>query len=82
MRGMKKKNKVVLVKVYILLCWCWIIALLYAMCRVEWGINPEWENLAHIMLVVSLCLVVLMVYFVSKAFKCKTFDKNAECKLF
>lgn len=63
---MKMKNKVVLVKVYILLCWCWIIALLYVMCRVEWGINPEWENLAHIMLVVFLCLAVLMVYFVSK----------------
>lgn len=63
---MKMKNKVVLVKAYIVFCMCWMIAFLYVIGRVELGLNPEWEKPALIMFGVSLCLVVLMVYFVSK----------------
>ena len=60
------KVKVILMKAYILFCLFWMLAVLYVLCRVEWGINPEWEKAAFIMIGIWFCLAMSLVYFVPK----------------
>jgi|GEM_PF-2499738 len=63
---MKMKVKIILMKAYILFCLFWMLTVLYVLCRVEWGINPEWEKAAFIMIGIWFCLAMLLVYFMPK----------------
>ena len=46
-----KKNKIILVKVYILFVFSWLILSLYVGFRYESGMNSEWEYLFLLMMI-------------------------------